>query len=84
VLEQIIPRVEDGLSLRDVRARIKKMQDSVTALKRVPIPPSDIGGKVRSYVQGLTRPTISGIGVNEAAHRAVANGATRTNGLSSA
>jgi hypothetical protein len=35
VLEQIIPAVEDGLSLRDVRARIKKMQDSVAALKRV-------------------------------------------------
>jgi hypothetical protein len=60
------PRVEDGLSLRDVRARIKKMQDSVTALKRVPIPPPDIREKVRTYVQGLTRPTISGIGVNEA------------------
>jgi hypothetical protein len=66
VLKQIIPRVEDGLSLRDVRERTKKMQDSVTALKRVPIPPSDIREKVRTYVQGLTRPTISGIGVNEA------------------
>jgi hypothetical protein len=66
VLEQIIPRVEDGLSLRDVRAGIKKMQDSVTALKRVPIPPPDIREKVRTYVQGLTRLTISGIGVNEA------------------
>ena len=54
------------MSLRDVRARIKKMQESVTALKRVPIPASDIREKVRTYVQGLTRPTISGIGVNEA------------------
>ena len=35
-------------------------------LKGVPIPPSDIREKVRSYVQGLTWPTISGIGVNEA------------------
>jgi hypothetical protein len=60
VLEQIIPGVEDGLSLRDVRARIKKMQDSVTALKRVPVPPSDIQKQVRTYVEGLTRPIISG------------------------
>ena len=67
MLEQIISGVEDGLSLRDVRARIKKMQDSVTALKRVPIPPSDIRKKVRAYVQGLTRPIIWGIGgVDEA------------------
>ena len=66
VLKQIIPRVEDGLSLRDVRERTKKMQDSVTALKRVPIPPSDIREKVRIYVQGLTRPVVSGIALDEA------------------
>src|SRR5262245_22466080 len=66
VLEQFAPGVQDGLSLRDVRARIKKMEDSVTALKRVPVPPPDIQEKVRTYVQGLTRPTVSGIAVNEA------------------
>ena len=65
VLKQIIPRVEDGLSLRDVRERIKKMQGSVTALKGVPIPPSDIREKVRTYVEGLTRPVIGGIGTGE-------------------
>ena len=66
VLEQIAPGVEDSLSLRDVRARIKKMEDSVTALKCVPVPPPDIQEKVRTYVQGLARPTVSGIAVNEA------------------
>jgi hypothetical protein len=66
VLKQIIPDVEDGLLLRDVRARIRKMQDLVTALKRVPIPPSNIREKVRTYVQGLTRPMVGGIaGVDE-------------------
>jgi hypothetical protein len=65
VLEQITPSVEDGLSLRDVRARIKKMQDSVSALKRVPIPRSDIREKVRTYVEGLTRPIVGGIGAGE-------------------
>ena len=65
VLEQIVPRVEDGLPLRDVRTRIKKMQDTVTALKRVPIPPSNIQLKVQTYVQGLTRPIVGGIGVDE-------------------
>src|SRR5262245_35205571 len=33
VLEQIIPDVEDGLSLLDVRARIKKLQNQVEALE---------------------------------------------------
>jgi hypothetical protein len=66
VLEQIIPRAEDGLSLRDVRARIKKMQDSVTALRGVPVPPSDIREKVRAHVQNMTRPIVSGINLGEA------------------
>ena len=65
VLEEIIPGVEDGLSIRDVRARIKKMQDSVTALRRVPVPPSDIREKVRTYVQDMSRPVIGGIGTGE-------------------
>jgi hypothetical protein len=66
VLEQIIPRVEDGLSLRDVRARIKKLKGAAEALSRVPVPPSDIREKVRTYVQDMTRPVIGGIGTGEA------------------
>src|SRR6516165_732483 len=38
VFEQIIPDVEDGLSLPFVRGRIKKLQNEVQALKRVPVP----------------------------------------------
>jgi hypothetical protein len=38
VLAQAAPVVEDGVSITAVRARIKKMQDSVAALKRVPVP----------------------------------------------
>jgi hypothetical protein len=64
--EQVTPVVEDGLSLTAVRTRIKKMQDSVAVLKRVPIPASDIREKVQAYVQGLTRPIIGGIGAGEA------------------
>jgi hypothetical protein len=66
VLEQVTPVVENGLSLTAVRARIKKMRDSVAVLKRVPIPASDIREKVRNYVQGLTRPIVSGIASGEA------------------
>jgi hypothetical protein len=51
---------------RDVRARIKKMQDLVTALKRVPIPPSNIRENVQTYVQRLTRPVLDGIDLDEA------------------
>jgi hypothetical protein len=66
VLEQIVPDVEDGLSLVDVRARIKKLQSQVEALKRVPIPSSNIREKVQAYVRGLSRPVVSGIGAGEA------------------
>ena len=49
VFEQIIPAVEDGLSLPAVRTRIKKLKSAAEALRRVPVPPSDIREKVRSY-----------------------------------
>src|SRR5947208_2382258 len=65
VFEQVAPVVEDGSSLTTVRARIKKLQESVAVLKRVPIPAPDIRQKVQSYVQGLTRPIIGGIGAGE-------------------
>jgi hypothetical protein len=61
VFEQIIPDVENGLSLSDVRARIKKLQNQVEALKRVPVPASDIEQKVRTYVERLPMPSIGGI-----------------------
>ena len=65
VFEQIIPDVEDGLSLAAVRARIKQLKSAAEALRRVPVPPSDIQEKVRSYVQDMTRPVIGGIGTGE-------------------
>jgi hypothetical protein len=66
VLEQIIPDVEAGLSLSEVRACIKKLQNQVDALKRVPVPASDIEQKVRTYVERLPMPTMGGIGAGEA------------------
>jgi hypothetical protein len=65
VLEQIIPDVEDGLALGDVRARVRKLKDQVEALKRVPVPASDIKQKVRGYVERLPMPIIGGIGADE-------------------
>jgi hypothetical protein len=66
VLKQVIPDTEDGLSLTAVRTRIKKLEESVAALKRVPVPPSNIREKVQTYVQGLTRPVVGGIALDEA------------------
>jgi len=66
VLEQIIPDIEDGLALGDVRARVRKLKDQVEALKRVPVPASDIKQKVRGYVERLPMPIIGGIGAGEA------------------
>jgi hypothetical protein len=62
VFEQMIPNVEEGLSLPAVRARIKKLKSAAEALRRVPVPPSDIQEKARTYVQDMTRPVIGGIG----------------------
>src|SRR5262245_39601210 len=64
-LEQIIPDVKDGLSLSEVRARIKKLKSAAESLRRVPVPPSDVREKVRTYVHDLTRPVIGGIGTGE-------------------
>ena len=67
VFEQIIPEVEDGLSLPAVRSRIRKLKSEAEALRRVPVPPpSDIQEKVHAYVQDMTRPVIGGIGAGEA------------------
>jgi hypothetical protein len=65
VLEQIIPDGENGLSLSDVRARTKKLQNQVEALKRVPVPASGIEQKVRTYVERLPMPSIDGIAAGE-------------------
>src|SRR5262245_50636262 len=59
-------RVEDGLLLSDVRARIKKLKSQVEVLKGVPIPAPNIREKVRAYVERLPLPSIGGIGVGEA------------------
>jgi hypothetical protein len=66
VLEQIIPDVEDGLSLSAVRGQIAKLKNQVEMLKRVPIPPSNIPEKVRTYVERLPMPSIGGIAAGEA------------------
>ena len=49
-----------------MRARIKKLQNQVDALKRVSVPASDIEQKVRTYVERLPMPIIGGIGADEA------------------
>jgi hypothetical protein len=66
LLKQVNPGVEDGLSLSAVRARIKKLKDTVEALQGVPVPPSNVREKVHAYVQELTRPALDGIGLDEA------------------
>jgi hypothetical protein len=65
-LKQIIPGGDDGLSLSDVRARTKKLQNHVEALKRVPVAATDIEQRVRTFVERLPMPVIDGIGADEA------------------
>jgi Tfp pilus assembly protein PilN len=48
-----------------VRARTKKLQNQVEALKRVPVPASDIDQKVWTYVERLPMPSIGGIAAGE-------------------
>jgi hypothetical protein len=66
LLEQVNPSVEDGVSLPAVRARIKKLQNEVEALKRVPVPAPNIREKVQAYVARLQTPSIGGIAAGEA------------------
>jgi hypothetical protein len=66
VFEQIVPDVEDGLALGDVRTRVRKLKDQVEALERVPVLGSDIKQKVQAYVERLPIPSIGGIGAGEA------------------
>jgi hypothetical protein len=66
VFEQVIPDVEDGLSLPAVRGRIKKLHNEVEALKRVPVPAPNIREQVRAYVERLPMPSIGGIAAGEA------------------
>jgi hypothetical protein len=54
------------LSLSAVRARIKRLKNQVEVLKGVPILPSDVRQKVETYVEGLTRPVVGGIALDEA------------------
>jgi hypothetical protein len=53
------------LTLGDVRTRVKKLKDQVEALKRVPVPASDIKQKVRGYVERLPMPIIGGFDAGE-------------------
>jgi len=54
------------LSLSAARGRIKKLKNQVEMLKGVPIVPPNIREKVLTYVQGLSRPVVSGIALDEA------------------
>jgi hypothetical protein len=53
------------LALADVRTRVRKLKDQVEALKRVPVPASDIDLKVRTYVERLPMPSIGGLAAGE-------------------
>ena len=60
-LEQIVPDVEDGLALGDVRTRVRKLKDQVEALERVPVLGSDIKQKVQAYVERLPIPSFKNL-----------------------
>jgi hypothetical protein len=55
----------DGQSLEDVRAKIKTAEDELKVLRSIPTASADIEAKIRSYVESLGRPTITGIGSRE-------------------
>jgi hypothetical protein len=47
-LDEAAPQLEDGLSLATVRSRIKKLKNTVAALKAVPVPAPDLEQKIRA------------------------------------
>lgn len=65
VLEQITPEVETGQTLQTIRERIKRLEESVAALKKVPLPSVDIRARVEDYIQSLTQPVIRGVAAGQ-------------------
>jgi hypothetical protein len=55
----------DGQSLEDVRAKREVAEDELKVLRSIPTASADIEAKIRSYVESLGRPTITGIGSRE-------------------
>jgi hypothetical protein len=55
----------DGQSLEDVRAKREVAENELKVLRSIPTASADIEAKIRSYVESLGRPTITGIGSRE-------------------
>jgi hypothetical protein len=55
----------DGQSLEDVRAKREVAENELKVLHSIPTASADIEAKIRSYVESLGRPTITGIGSRE-------------------
>jgi hypothetical protein len=55
----------DGHDLDEVRAKLEEARAELAALRAVPTASADIEQRVKTYVQSMARPTISGIGKGE-------------------
>jgi hypothetical protein len=55
----------DGHDLSSVREQIKVAKDELAQLRGLPTVPADIESRVRTYVESLGKPTISGLGKSE-------------------
>jgi hypothetical protein len=64
VLEPVNMNI-DGHDLSSVRTKIAELEQERNTLRGLPTSSSDIEQRVRSYVESLARPTITGTGVGE-------------------
>jgi hypothetical protein len=63
-LEVVEVKVE-GHDLEEVRAQIKTVEAELAALRAVPTPSADVELRVRSYVESMARPQITGLANGE-------------------
>ena len=57
--------VHFSISIKPAWTSNRCLEDSVAALRRVPVPSPDIAQRVKDYVTGLTQPTIRDVGAGE-------------------
>jgi hypothetical protein len=65
VLESVTPSAKAHGDLGQVRGQLKKFGDALATLRAAPEPSADIETRLKQYVAGLGRPTITGIGNDE-------------------
>ena len=64
-LEPVKAVKPNGADLHTVRRRIADAEGEIARLTAIPIPSSDIEGRIEQYVAALARPKVSGVATGQ-------------------